>query len=125
MSNSTGHNFLHQSLLAPTVLLEHQSKINSSCVPSNTLFQSQANSQLRKSPISTKFKGNVLNVRKTKLAMGTNRAVSDFPQAVLAADSAYEVLYQLRFCNLFDLQFSPYFLVKRQGRNFFMLMRKF
>ncbi|KAG5520839.1 hypothetical protein RHGRI_033418 [Rhododendron griersonianum] len=92
MSNSTGHNFLHQSLLAPTVLLEHQSKINSSCVPSNTLFQSQANSQLRKSPISTKFKGNVLNVRKTQLAMGTNRAVSDFPQAVLAADSAYEQL---------------------------------
>ncbi|KAI8527034.1 hypothetical protein RHMOL_Rhmol12G0045200 [Rhododendron molle] len=91
MSNSTGHNFLHQSLLAPTVL-EHQSKINSPSVPSNTLFQSQANSQLLKSPVSTKFKGNVLNVRKTKLAMGTNRAVSDFPQAVLAADSAYEQL---------------------------------
>lgn len=112
MSNSTGHNFLHQSLLAP-IVLEHQSKINSPCVPSNTLFQSQVNSQLRKSPISTKFKGNILNVRKTKLAMGTNRAVSDFPRAVLAADSAYEVLYQLRFRNLFDLQFSPYFLVKR------------
>lgn len=100
MSNSIGHNFLHQSLLAPTVL-EHQSKINSPCIASNTLFQAQANSQLRKSPINTKFKGSSLtNVRKTKLVMGTNRAVSDFPTAVLATDS--EVFFQIIALLLFS-----------------------
>ncbi|CAB4294951.1 unnamed protein product [Prunus armeniaca] len=60
MSNSVGHNLLNQSLL--------QSKINSSGIPANTLFQAksvhQVAAQARKSPISKKFCGNNLNVQK-------------------------------------------------------------
>ena len=90
MSNSIGHNFLHQSLLAPAVL-EHQSKINSSCTAGNTLFQVQASSQIRKSPITTEFRGIYLNVRKSKLSVETRRVNYAFPQAALATDLHSEV----------------------------------
>ncbi|KAL6955590.1 alpha-glucan, water dikinase, partial [Sarracenia purpurea var. burkii] len=89
MSNSIGYNFIRQSLLAPTVL-EHQSKINSSCTAGNSLFQAQATSQVRKSPITTEFRGSSLNMRKSKLPMETNRVVSVFPHAVLTTDPASE-----------------------------------
>ncbi|XAR65092.1 Alpha-glucan, water dikinase [Bertholletia excelsa] len=91
MSNLTGHNLLLQSLLAPTVL-EHKSKINSSCIAGNTLLQAQAPSQARKSSIITKFRGTALKVRTTKLPIGTHRAVSVAPQAVLATDQASKQL---------------------------------
>ncbi|KAK9276289.1 hypothetical protein L1049_005820 [Liquidambar formosana] len=88
MSNSIGHhNILHQNLLRPTVL-EHRSKLNSSGIQGNTLFQGQAASLIRKSPISTKFHGNILNAPKTKLPMGTRRRlVSVVPNAVLVTES--------------------------------------
>ncbi|KAL6983727.1 alpha-glucan, water dikinase [Sarracenia purpurea var. burkii] len=89
MSNSIGYNFIRQSLLAPTVL-EHQSKINSSCTAGNSLFQAQATSQVRKLPITTEFRGSSLNMRKSKLPMETNRVVSVFPYAVLTTDPASE-----------------------------------
>ncbi|KAL0372365.1 UNVERIFIED_CONTAM: Alpha-glucan water dikinase, chloroplastic [Sesamum calycinum] len=91
MSNSIGNNFLHQSLLSPTVL-EHQGRINSSsCAGGNTLFQPHANSLTHKSCISTAFRGNRLRIQKNKLLMGKQRAVSRWPQAVLAADASAEV----------------------------------
>lgn len=91
MSNSIGQNMLHQSLLAPTVLIEHQSRSNSSpsCIAGTTTFlQPQATSQIRKSPLYTKFR---LNVPTTRSPMGSNRLVSVIPQAVLATDSPSEV----------------------------------
>ncbi|PSS28509.1 Alpha-glucan water dikinase [Actinidia chinensis var. chinensis] len=94
MSNSIGHNFLRQSLLAPTVL-EHQSKINSSCTVGNTLFQVQASSQIRKSPITTEFRGIYLNVRKSKLPVETHRVNSAFPRAALATDLPSEQLAEM------------------------------
>ncbi|KAL0297007.1 UNVERIFIED_CONTAM: Alpha-glucan water dikinase, chloroplastic [Sesamum radiatum] len=91
MSNSIGNNFLHQSLLSPTVL-EHQGRINSSsCAGGNTLFQPHPNSLTHKSCISTAFRGNRLRIQKNKLLMGKQRAVSRWPQAVLAADASAEV----------------------------------
>ncbi|KAI8528222.1 hypothetical protein RHMOL_Rhmol12G0133800 [Rhododendron molle] len=90
MSSSIGHN--HQSFLAPTAL-EHQTKINPCCISGrNNLFQAQAYSRSRKSPISTKFWGNTLNVGRVKFPMGTHRVGSVFPRAVLAADPASEQL---------------------------------
>nr|AOQ26246.1 GWD1 [Actinidia deliciosa] len=94
MSNSIGHNFLRQSLLAPAVL-EHQSKINSSCTVGNTLFQVQASSQIRKSPITTEFRGIYLNVRKSKLLVETHRVNSAFPLAALATDLPSEQLAEM------------------------------
>ncbi|KAK1552116.1 hypothetical protein Q3G72_010601 [Acer saccharum] len=91
MSNSIGHNLLHQSLLCSTVL-EHQSKLNSSGIPANSLFQAATiNQAARKSPISTKFYGANLKARKPKLAMGSRRSASITPRAVLAVDSTSEV----------------------------------
>ncbi|KAL7196896.1 hypothetical protein ACSBR1_036832 [Camellia fascicularis] len=87
MSNSIGHNLVHQSLLGPTVL-EHQSKINSSCLAGNTLFHAQATSQVRKLPLSTEFRGRRLDVRKPKLLMGTPPPNSLFPRAVLTTGTA-------------------------------------
>lgn len=82
MSNSVGHNLLNQSLL--------QSKINSSGIPANTLFQAksvhQVAAQARNSPISKKFCGNNLNVQKPKLAMGSRRPATAIPRAVLTTD---------------------------------------
>uniref|UniRef100_A0A5B6YGN2 alpha-glucan, water dikinase n=1 Tax=Davidia involucrata TaxID=16924 RepID=A0A5B6YGN2_DAVIN len=90
MSNSIGYNLLHQSLL-PSTVLEHQTKINPASIAGNTLFQAQATLQVRKSTISTKFRGDRLNVRKTKLPMGTHRVLSAFPQAILVTDPASEL----------------------------------
>ncbi|KAI7989208.1 hypothetical protein LOK49_LG13G00069 [Camellia lanceoleosa] len=91
MSNSIGHNLIHHNLLA-LVVLEHQSKINSSCISGYNLFQVQANSQIRKSYITSKFWGKCLNLRKTKLPIGTNRVLSVFPQSMLAIDPLIQLL---------------------------------
>ncbi|CAL5386676.1 unnamed protein product [Camellia sinensis] len=91
MSNSIGHNLIHHNLLA-LVVLEHQSRINSSCISGYNLFQVQANSQIRKSHITSKSWGKCLNLRKTKLPMGTNRVLSVFPQSVLATNPTSKVV---------------------------------
>lgn len=97
MSNSLGQNLLHQSLLRPTVF-EHQSKINSSSlaldspdIAGNTSIQAKATLQLRKSHLAIDFRGSRLNLRKSRLPMGTNRAISVFPRAVLATDPTSEL----------------------------------
>lgn len=107
MSSSIGHNLPHQSFLAPTAL-EHQTKINPCCISGrNNLFQAQAYSRLRKSPISTKFWGNTLNVGRVKLPMGTHRVGSVFPRAVLATDPASEVLYSYYYdLRTFSVEFK-------------------
>ncbi|CAL5328041.1 unnamed protein product [Camellia sinensis] len=107
MSNSIGHNLIHHNLLA-LVVLEHQSKINSSCISGYNLFQVQANSQIRKSHIPFKFWGKCLNLRKTKLPMGTNRVLSVFPQSVLATDptSKNNICFQIFLAMLASLQMS-------------------
>ena len=87
MSNSIGHNLLNQSLV--------QSKLNSSGIPANTLFQAPCINQVvaatrtRKSQSSKKFSGNSLVVGKSKLMMGSRRPIA--PRAVLATDQASEV----------------------------------
>ncbi|CAL5333114.1 unnamed protein product [Camellia sinensis] len=68
MSNSIGHNLIHHNLLA------------------------LANSQIRKSHITSKSWGKCLNLRKTKLPMGTNRVLSVFPQSVLATNPTSKVV---------------------------------
>lgn len=95
MSNTIGHSLLHQTLLHPTVL-EQQTKINSCNISGNSFFlpkstANQAKSQIRKSPLSTKFRSN--NVKTTKLPMGTQGPVSVVPRAVLASEPTSEVIY--------------------------------
>ncbi|PON44874.1 Pyruvate, phosphate dikinase [Parasponia andersonii] len=88
MSNSIGHNLMNQSLV--------QSKLNSSGIPANTLFQAPCANQVvvaartRKSQSSKKFSGNNLVVGKSKLTMGSRRPI--IPRAVLATDQVYEVV---------------------------------
>lgn len=98
MSNTLGNNILHQSLLRPPVV-EPQSKLNSSGIPANTLFQAaswnKVAAQTRKSPLSTKFLGNNLNVLKPNLAMGTRRPLKFNLRAVLATDPSSEVIFRL------------------------------
>ena len=91
MSNSVGH-----GLFRPTVF-EHQTKTNSNGIGGNTSFQVQTNSQIRTfsssssaSLLSSDFRGQRLTLRKSKLPR--NRAVSGVPQAVLATETASEVL---------------------------------
>uniref|UniRef100_A0A2N9ILR4 Uncharacterized protein n=1 Tax=Fagus sylvatica TaxID=28930 RepID=A0A2N9ILR4_FAGSY len=78
MSNTLGHNLLQQSLLRSPVL-EPQRKL--------TLFRAACGNQssvhTRNSPLSRKFRGNNLNLRKSKLAMGTRHPVTFIPRAVL------------------------------------------
>ncbi|XVF02510.1 hypothetical protein REPUB_Repub04eG0181600 [Reevesia pubescens] len=108
MSNGIGYNVIKQHFLRPTVL-EHQSKLkNSSGVPTNSLC---ATSSLNQSPthprnykISTKFFGNGITERKQKLAMGTQRAVSFIPRAVLTADPASEHLGKFNIEGNIELQ---------------------
>ncbi|XP_031271017.1 alpha-glucan water dikinase, chloroplastic isoform X2 [Pistacia vera] len=91
MSNSIGHNLLHNNLLCSTVL-EHQSKFNSSGIPANSLYQAASvNQAARKSPVSTKFYGTSLNVRNSNLAVGKRRPVSIIPCATLAMDPTLEL----------------------------------
>lgn len=95
MSSTIGNNLLHQSLLSPTVLLEHQGRSNSStCIGGNTFFQPQANSLIHKSSISTEFLGNRLTVRRNKLKMGKHRVILRSTKAVLAANQSSVVIIQ-------------------------------
>lgn len=99
MSNSISQNILHQSLLRPTVF-DNQSKFNPSGTHKNALFQAaianQVPAQHWKSPVSTKFLGNSLNVQKPRMATGTGRRRFPVnPHAVLTTDPASEVHFQL------------------------------
>lgn len=107
MSNTLGHNVLHQSLLRPPVV-EPQSKFNSSGILANTLFQAasrnQSAAQTRKSPLFTKFCGNNLNVQTQKLGMRSRRAVKFIPRAVLAMDPASELVGKFNLDGNIELQ---------------------
>ncbi|XP_038694729.1 alpha-glucan water dikinase, chloroplastic-like isoform X4 [Tripterygium wilfordii] len=95
MSNTIGHNIFRQSFICP-MILEHQTKLNSSGVPANSFLQSasvkQSTLHIRSSVASSKFYGNNLNVRKQKSSTGTRRPVKVTPQAVLAMDPTSEQL---------------------------------
>lgn len=106
MSNTIGHSLLHQTLLHPTVL-EQQTKINSCNISGNSFFlpkstANQAKSQIRKSPLSTKFRSN--NVKTTKLPMGTQGPVSVVPRAVLASEPTSELAGRFNLDGNSDLQ---------------------
>ncbi|WRX14759.1 Pyruvate phosphate dikinase [Theobroma cacao] len=108
MSNTLGHNLIQPHFLRPTVL-EHPSKLkNSSGVPTSTFCATaslnQSPAQRRKYQISTKFYGNSLSRRKQKVAMGSQRAVTFVPRAVLAADPASEHLGKFKVDGNIELQ---------------------
>ncbi|KAG6654998.1 alpha-glucan water dikinase, chloroplastic isoform X2 [Carya illinoinensis] len=107
MSNTLGNNILHQSLLRPPVV-EPQSKLSSSGIPANTLFQAaswnKVAAQTRKSPLSTKFLGNNLNVLKPNLAMGTRRPLKFNLRAVLATDPSSELAGKFNLNENIELQ---------------------
>lgn len=107
MSNSIGRNLLQQSLLCSPIF-EHRSKLNSSGIPANSLFQSAIVNQAaaRKSPLSTKFYGTGLYVRRRKLAVGTCRPVLIAPRAVLTMDPASEVKFPLLNIGHCGVEFS-------------------
>ncbi|KAI4314362.1 hypothetical protein L6164_027278 [Bauhinia variegata] len=94
MSNTVSHSLFHQTLHRPSVT-EYSSKVNSSGIPANTLFQAvcvnQGPAQTQKYRLSKKFCGNSLFLRKRKLAMGAHRKVAAVPHAVLTTDPASEV----------------------------------
>ncbi|XP_031400299.1 alpha-glucan water dikinase, chloroplastic [Punica granatum] len=93
MSNSVSQNLLQLSLLRP-VVLEHQSKLNSSSIPTNTLFQSTGSKTAnnRKSQLSSKFLGKSLSVRRGKQSMGLGRGGADITRAVLTSDPTSPLL---------------------------------
>ncbi|KAK8714874.1 hypothetical protein V6N13_042219 [Hibiscus sabdariffa] len=97
MSNSVGQNLMQQHFLGATVS-ERQSKLkNSSGVPKSSFCASaslnKSSAQQRKFQISTKFYGTgLITKRKPKLAMGSHRALTFSPRAVLAADTASQRL---------------------------------
>ncbi|XVE74996.1 hypothetical protein DITRI_Ditri12bG0062300 [Diplodiscus trichospermus] len=108
MSNSVGYDLMQQHFLRPPVL-KHQSKLkNSSGVPINsfctTASPNKSPFRPRKYQISTNFYGNSLSRRKQKLAMGSQRAVTFIPQAVLAADPASEHLQKFNVDGNIELQ---------------------
>ncbi|KDP26632.1 hypothetical protein JCGZ_17790 [Jatropha curcas] len=107
MNNTIGHKLLQQSLVRPPVL-EHRSKLNSSGIPANYLFQSAqgvAPPQIRRSPISSSFYGKSLKVRKSKLAVAT-RPATVTPRAVLAMDPAAELVGKFNLDGNVELQVS-------------------
>lgn len=111
MSNSIGHKLFQQSLVRPAVL-EHRSKLNSSGIPANSLFQSGCVSQggeapqLRRSPISSSFYGNGLKVRKSKLAVRICRPAMVSPRSVLAMDPASQLVGKFNLGGNIELQVS-------------------
>jgi alpha-glucan,water dikinase len=83
------HSIFHQTLLCQTQsVAEHQSKINSRGVTTNTLFQSQSVDKEKKLLLSTNFRGNKLFIRKRKVVMGRNQAI---PRAVLTSNAGSQV----------------------------------
>ncbi|KAA0034293.1 alpha-glucan water dikinase [Cucumis melo var. makuwa] len=108
MSNSISQNILHQRLLRPSVF-DSQSKFNASGTHKSTLFQAalanQVPGQHWKSPISTKFLGKGLSVKKPRMATGTGR--HSFPvntRAVLATDPASELAAKFKLDENIELQ---------------------
>lgn len=98
MSNSVSRNLLQQSLLRP-IALEHQSKLNSSSIPANTLFQSAATktAKTQKSQLSSEFVGKSLSLRRGKHTMGLGHRGADITRSVLATDPASQVKFLLSF----------------------------
>ncbi|XP_062110381.1 alpha-glucan water dikinase, chloroplastic isoform X2 [Humulus lupulus] len=98
MSNSIGHNLVNQSLV--------QSKLNSSGIPANTLFQAPSVNQVatrpRKSQSFKNFSGSSLVIGKSKLTMGSRR--STVPRAVLATDQTSELAETFNLDGSIELQ---------------------
>lgn len=90
MSNSVSQSLLQRSLLRP-VVVEHQSKLNSSSIPANTLFQSastnKSTARARKSQLSTKFLGNKLPVSRSRSAMTRAHGDAFIARAVMTSDT--------------------------------------
>ncbi|XP_038892070.1 alpha-glucan water dikinase, chloroplastic [Benincasa hispida] len=108
MSNSISQNILHQRLLRPSVF-DNQCKFNPSGTHKSTLFQAalanQVPAQHWKSPISTKFLGNGLNVKKPRMAIGTGRCSFPVnPHAVLATDPTSELAGKFKLDENIELQ---------------------
>lgn len=84
--------FNNQSLLRPTASEHRSSRLNSSGIPANSLFQS-ARSQ------SSSFYGSSLRARKIKSGVaGARRSFIFTPRAVLAMDPPSEVIICFRVC---------------------------
>ncbi|KAF7809324.1 alpha-glucan water dikinase, chloroplastic [Senna tora] len=87
MSNTVTHSIFifHQTLLCPAVS-KYRSKVNSSVIPSNTLYQhkgvNQAPAQAHKFLLSTQFSGNNLCVRKPEFGMGGHQQAPIIAHAV-------------------------------------------
>ncbi|XP_011655614.1 alpha-glucan water dikinase, chloroplastic isoform X2 [Cucumis sativus] len=108
MSNSISQNILHQTLLRRSVF-DNQSKFNASGTHKSTLFQAALTNQVPgqhwKSPISTKFLGNGLNVKKPRMATGTGcRSFPVNTRAVLATDPASELAAKFKLDENIELQ---------------------
>lgn len=95
MSNSVGQSLFRQSLLYPTAL-ENKSKVNSPAILSNNLYQGVSAHQSVvhnfKALSNSKFLGNGLKLRKTRLPRGSYQYFQVTPHAVLSMDPASEVI---------------------------------
>ncbi|KAK4758856.1 hypothetical protein SAY87_020157 [Trapa incisa] len=87
MSNSVSQNLLQQSLLRP-IVFEHQSKLNSSSIPANTLYQSTASkaAKTQKSQLSSKFMGKCWSFRRGEHTMELGRGDAVTTCSVLPSD---------------------------------------
>ncbi|GAU21380.1 hypothetical protein TSUD_189680 [Trifolium subterraneum] len=98
------HSIFHQTLLCQTQsVAEHQSKLNSRGVTTNTLFQSQSVDKEKKLFLSTNFRGNKLFVRKRKVVMGRNQAI---PRAVLTSNAGSQLSEKFNLDGNIELQVS-------------------
>ncbi|WJX93428.1 alpha-glucan, water dikinase [Trifolium repens] len=98
------HSIFHQTLLCQTQsVAEHQSKINSRGITTNTLFQSQSVDKEKKLLLSTNFRGNKLFVRKRKVVMGRNQAI---PRAVLTSNAGSQLSEKFNLDGNIELQVS-------------------
>ncbi|KAK4788945.1 hypothetical protein SAY86_020264 [Trapa natans] len=90
MSNSVSQNLFQQSLFRP-IALERQSKLNSSSIPANTLYQSASSKtgKIRKSQLSSEFTGNSL--RRGNHTTGFGRRGVDITSAVLTTGPASQI----------------------------------
>lgn len=87
-------NLLNRGLIRP-VNFEHQNKLNSSCVPAVSVYQTStvnpAVGKIGRSNLGTKLYGRGLKKAGPRLITETGRSVSFVPRAVLAMDPASQV----------------------------------
>ncbi|XP_010553614.1 PREDICTED: alpha-glucan water dikinase, chloroplastic [Tarenaya hassleriana] len=107
MSNPVAHNLLNLSLIRP-VTFEHQNKLNSSCAPTNSIYQAawpnQAAGKIGKSQLGKEFYGKGLNRPRQRLTTKSSRPVSVVPQAVLAMDPSSQAAEKFSLDGNIELQ---------------------